>query len=183
MHSAELKYGKLKSSPVILCSSCYFMFKMLLFCRGLHGTAEKCPPHVQTIICPRSTNQILNLSRHHLRLVVDSTGYVYHICNITVRILQRNTRLQRNTKINDKLSCNYCCRYHNNSPPFSCHFSTLQHEVNDLRIVEPIAQILLHLTLTTNHQLITAVKQNHSTGGRGYPVLWSINRNSKALIG
>ena len=99
MHSAELKYGKLKSFPVILCSSCYFMFKLLLFCRGLHGTAENCPPHVQTLTYPPSTNQILNLSRHHWRVVVDSTGYLYHICHKTVRILKRNIRFVTQVRI------------------------------------------------------------------------------------
>ena len=50
-------------------------------------------------------------------------------------------------------------------------FFTLKHQLNDLRMAEPIAQMLLYLTLTTNHRLITAIKQNHSTRRRGYPVL------------
>ena len=83
----------------------------------------------------------------------------------------------------EKLSRNYCCRYYNNSAPFSFHFSTLQHQLNDLRIFEPDAQFFLYSTLTTNHRLITALKQNPCMRRRDYPVLWSINRNSKALNG
>lgn len=75
--------------------------------------------------------------------VVKATGYVYRICHTTVLILKRKIRSSSgpNMNIKDKLSSNYCCRYHNNCPPFSLNFSILQHQRNDLRTLEPIAQI------------------------------------------
>ena len=102
--------------------------------------------------------------------VVDATGYVYHICHI-IRISKRKspfltqvrvhdfTEKYKNKNIKETLCRNYCCRYYNNSPPFRCHFSTLQHQLSDLRIFEPIAQILFYSTLTINHRLITALKK------------------------
>ena len=62
------------------------------------------------------------------------------------------------------------------------YYLILQHRLNDLRIFEPIAQMLFHSTLKTNYKLNAALRQNHSMSRCGYLMLWSINRNSKALI-
>ena len=136
-----------------------------------------------TVVCPHSINQILNLLRLHCCSCCGccssfSSYLLYHSA-----YFKRETRyllfyyyraifLLKNTKIKDKLSRSYCCRYHNNCPPFKCHFSILQHRLNDLRIFEPIAQISFHSTLKTNHQLKTALRQNHSMNRFGYSVLW-----------
>ena len=86
----------------------------------------------------------------------------------------------------DKLCRSYCCCYYSNCAPVSCHFPIslqLLHRLKDLRIFEPIAQLLFHSTLKAYHQLNSALKQNHSMSRCGYSVLWSIYRNSKALNG
>ena len=83
----------------------------------------------------------------------------------------------------DKLCLSYCCCYYSYCDPVSCHFPIslqLLHRLKDLRIFEPIAQLLFHSTLKAYHQLNSALKQNRSMSRCGYSVLWSINRNSKA---
>ena len=58
----------------------------------------------------------------------------------------------------EKLSRNYCCRYYNNSAPFSFHFSTLQHQLNDLRIFEPNAQIFIIFNVNNQSPTYQSIK-------------------------
>lgn len=119
--------------------------------------------------CSHSTNQILLICGVVLAVpVVDAVAYFYDTCYITVRnkcqheelhfMVYQAIFLQRIAKMKQELSCSVC--YVANFSPFCCYFPLLQHRLNDLEFFEPIAQILLYLTLKTNHHLNTALKQN-----------------------